>query len=300
MSMNKLIVFSLAVGLVAISLLSAQAFAAPPADKGKPSGGGGGKASTPLGIDVSWPQCGKKLPTDFAFAIVGVNGGLASTPNECLADQLAWAHENAEGGTKQPNVQLYVNTANPVEHIGEKGFVTWPQNNDLLARTDDTNPYGTCDGTNTAACIWMYGYERAYHDVNVIFADAAKAAKVDADPTRYTWWLDIEMENSWLYGNTEADHKQNIAALEGMKTYFETAGIENIGLYAYGPHWQQLFGTQEGQYNSLAGLPNWRPGGASQDTAQAACDARPLTTDGEVVLTQYVFKNLDRNISCIG
>src|SRR5699024_2217769 len=27
------------------------------------------------GLDVSWPQCDAELPDEFAFAIVGVNGG---------------------------------------------------------------------------------------------------------------------------------------------------------------------------------------------------------------------------------
>src|ERR671920_2353469 len=36
-----------------------------------------------LGNDVSWPQCNKALPEDPAFAIVGVNNGLANTTNPC-------------------------------------------------------------------------------------------------------------------------------------------------------------------------------------------------------------------------
>ena len=44
--------------------------------------------STAIGYDVSWPQCGKSLPSDHAFGIVGVNGGTAANTNPCLSDQL--------------------------------------------------------------------------------------------------------------------------------------------------------------------------------------------------------------------
>ncbi|WP_461172912.1 hypothetical protein [Arthrobacter sp. Z1-9] len=51
---------------------------------------GEGNQST-LGTDVSWPQCNNNLPTGQAFAIVGVNNGLANNTNPCLKEQLKWA-----------------------------------------------------------------------------------------------------------------------------------------------------------------------------------------------------------------
>src|SRR5687767_1740342 len=72
----------------------------------------GGAAMAQIGYDVSWPQCGKSLPTGHAFGIVGVNDGIASTTNSCLGALLQWAHR-ASGATAQPKAQLYVNTANP-------------------------------------------------------------------------------------------------------------------------------------------------------------------------------------------
>src|SRR3712207_9481620 len=48
-------------------------------------------ANAEVGHDVSFPQCGDPLPDDPAFAVVGVNGGLATRPNPCLAEQLARA-----------------------------------------------------------------------------------------------------------------------------------------------------------------------------------------------------------------
>ena len=54
----------------------------------------------PVGYDVSWPQCAQTLPTVLAFAVVGVNGGLATTTNPCLSSQLAWA-AGAVGQTRE-------------------------------------------------------------------------------------------------------------------------------------------------------------------------------------------------------
>ena len=115
------------------------------------------------GNDVSWPQCGRALPKGQTLAIVGVNNGLANTTNPCLDTQLAWAR-TSKGGTGQPLVALYVNTANP----GEAGS-WWPTSN-TYGGTTVTNPYGECsDESNAygAACSYMYGYAKAYDDVHI-------------------------------------------------------------------------------------------------------------------------------------
>src|SRR5438105_13852995 len=54
-----------------------------------------------VGNDISYPQCGKTLPTKQAFGIVGVNGGIATTTNGCLTTQLKWAARST-GVTDQP------------------------------------------------------------------------------------------------------------------------------------------------------------------------------------------------------
>jgi len=43
------------------------------------------QGSGPAGNDVSYPQCGKTLPSGQAFGIVAVNEGLANNTNPCLA-----------------------------------------------------------------------------------------------------------------------------------------------------------------------------------------------------------------------
>ena len=89
--------------VLAAAAAAVLAFAALPAEAATAPGPGN---------DVSWPQCGKALPKGQTFGIVGVNNGLANTTNPCLGTQLTWAG-TSKGGTGQPLVALYVNTANP-------------------------------------------------------------------------------------------------------------------------------------------------------------------------------------------
>ena len=108
-------------GVTVVLLLvgtAATAGAAPPA------------AST--GYDVSYPQCGRRLPTAGAFAVVGVNGGLPYSANPCFTTQYQWAATSS--GSKGPKASLYMNTANP----GPAVSTHWP--------TGQQTPQ-VCDGT---------------------------------------------------------------------------------------------------------------------------------------------------------
>jgi hypothetical protein len=253
---------------------------------------------TPLGIDVSWPQCGAKLPTNHAFGIVGVNGGLATTTNECLKEQLVWANK-AIGGTKQARVQLYVNTANP----GGLGTASWPTTNVDSRNVLAPNPYGVCDGTDSLACAWQYGWNRAVEDVYDRFLPAVSQTTLDKNPASYIWWLDVETENTWKGEYpaipTTFDFSSNAAVLEGMTAYFADGVGAKVGLYSTGAQWSKIVGNAVASDSNLIGLDNWRPGGASLTTAKQACTAKPLTTGGKVVLTQYIANSLDYNYSCI-
>src|ERR687885_1523697 len=153
--------------------LGAAALAAASLTLGAPAVAADPGEDAEVGHDVSFPQCDDPLPDDPAFAVVGVDGGLATRPNPCLAEQLAWAAEETTGAVAaQPRLQLYVNTANPgqVRHQ----VTTWPGH----GRT----PYGRCQGTNSRACSWQYGWQRAAVTVTEFFAPAAEAAGVDPDP----------------------------------------------------------------------------------------------------------------------
>lgn len=246
-----------------------------------------------LGNDISWPQCGKTLPTNQAFGIVGVNGGLATTLNPCLVEQLRWAARST-GVTSQPKIQLYVNTANP----GGLGTASWPTSNVDPLGNIAPNPHGVCTGGDTIACAWQYGWNRAVEDVNQWFIPAAQAAGIDRNPTNYVWWLDVETENTWKLDNSAFSHASNTANLEGMTAYFKTLNAK-VGLYSTGYQWGQIVGNAVGASSNLIGLDNWRPSGTSLQNAKANCSATPLTLAGKVTLTQYISKNLDYNHSCI-
>ncbi|MEO5499173.1 MAG: hypothetical protein ABIR46_01585 [Candidatus Saccharimonadales bacterium] len=248
--------------------------------------------ATPLGIDVSYPQCGKTLPTNHAFGIVGVNGGLATTTNPCMAEQLKWA-DKALGTTSQDKVQLYVNTANP----GGLNTGSWPKSDVDSAGVSQVNPYGVCDGRDSLGCAWMYGWNRALEDDTDRFQPAANQAGLSTQAVDYVWWLDVETENTWKTTTNEFSSRSNVAVLEGMTAYFGSVNAR-VGLYSTAYQWNTIVGSSVTPDSNLKGLPNWRPGGASLKTAKDACNATPLTANGTVVLTQFVSKGLDYNYVC--
>jgi hypothetical protein len=235
------------------------------------------------GWDISHPQCGTRLPTAPDFAVVGVNGGLASAANPCLAGQLAWA-AGSGAVPGQPDLQLYLNTADPGQLRDQVS--TWPS-------TGGT-PYGGCDGGNSRACSWQYGWQRAAQSVSAFFAPAAQAAEVDGDPARYTWWLDVETANTWQSGS--AGQARNRAALEGMAAYLSTRGAR-VGVYSTGRQWEQVVGDVPPD-STLTGLPSWVAGASSAEEARDACAGDPLVPGGDVVLAQYVTASVDADIRC--
>ena len=242
-------------------------------------------APTTVGYDVSYPQCGKSLPSDRAFAVVGVNGGLSTKANPCLSTQLAWAARSSGAVSAQPRAQVYLNTANPGEVRSQ--ITTWPNTG--------TNRYGTCDGSNSSACSYEYGWERATNSVVSFFTPAAQAARLDTDPATYTWWLDVETMNTWQSGSSAA-LARNRATLEGMTDYLVSRGA-SVGLYSTSYQWSQIAGTVPAT-STLAGLPSWLAGASSLKGAKANCSNPALVPGSEVTMTQYVQSGWDRNRSC--
>jgi hypothetical protein len=243
-------------------------------------------AVTTVGYDVSYPQCGTSLPSARAFALVGVNGGLSTKANPCLATQLRWAARSNGSVTTQPKAQLYLNTANPGELRAQ--VATWPK--------AGSTPYGSCAGGNDQACSWQYGYERAQNTVVSYFSPAARTAGVDTLPSRYTWWLDVETENTWQSGSTDA-LARNRATLEGMTAYLLSRG-GRVGLYSTSYQWGVIVGSVPSTSN-LVGRNSWLAGASTLTQAKSNCTRTPLVPGGRVTLTQYVPSALDRNYSCI-
>jgi hypothetical protein len=240
---------------------------------------------TRVGYDVSHPQCDTDLPPVRAFAVVGVNGGLSTRANPCLAEQLTWAAGSSGGDHEQPATQLYLNTANPGQLLAL--ITTWPQRG--------VTPYGSCEGTNSAACSWQYGWERARNSVVSFFSPAARAARMDSQPSRYTWWLDVETMNTWQSGGDEA-RDRNRAALEGMTAYLVSRDAR-VGIYSTGRQWSEIVGTVAGD-SPLASRDSWLAGSSSRADAVAACSDPALVPRGEVTLTQYVRDGLDHDHAC--
>ncbi|WP_458780108.1 hypothetical protein [Arthrobacter sp. D3-16] len=238
---------------------------------------GEGKQST-LGNDVSWPQCGKDLPAGQAFAIVGVNNGLANNTNPCLQEQLEWA-ATSSGNSAQPEVSLYVNTANP----GSSGS-WWPSSNEYPIGSAVHNPYGSCGEKDYGrACAYMYGYAKAWDDAYI---------RGISNPSDYVWWLDVETENSW-----STDKDANRAVLEGMTDFFQSIDVKDVGIYSTGLQWSRIVGTVNNSSN-LYSLPSWLAGARTVTGAKANCSDPPLTAGGEVMLTQFVTRKFDYNYSC--
>jgi len=234
-------------------------------------------SSAITGNDVSYPQCGKTLPSRAAFGIVGVNGGKASTLNPCFPRQIAWAKASV-GGTMQPLAAVYVNTGNPGDvYVTNPSLVSyWP--------TTGPNSFGTCTGGNTAACAYEYGKYMAGKD-------AAFVAKSDGS-TIFTYWLDVEIGNSWSVNTLN-----NRADLIGMVDYFHGIGSP-VGLYSTSYQWRQIAGTATYSGSPLAGLQSWLPGAQSLSAARSNCLLPALTPNGTVTLTQYVSGGLDNDYSC--
>ena len=243
------------------------------------------------GYDVSYPQCpAQNLPTGQAFGVVGVNGGIATTPNNCLSTELSWAWKSSGALSSQPKAQVYLNTANP----GQSPGATWPHSG--------STPYGDCKptstgtGANSNACSWQYGWERAQNDVTTILTPAASSAGVDTNPASYTWWLDVETTNTWQTGSSQA-LARNRATLEGMNAYLTLQGGATVGVYSTSTQWHQIAGYP-GSGSTLYHLDSWLAGATTFSGARANCAKKPLLAGGQVLLAQYVVNNLDHDVSC--
>jgi hypothetical protein len=231
--------------------------------------GGGGNGGTPHGYDVSYPQCASALPTDAAFAIVGVNGGRVFSVNSCLANQIAWA-----GGARG---ELYANTGNPGPALSS----FWP--------TGQTTPR-FCDPANTdsADCAFDYGFNAAQHSYQTA-ATAYAQLGLGSSPTTTRWWLDVETSNSW-----RSDTSLNVAALQGEVAYLrDVVGITRIGFYSTQLQWNTITGGSL-VFNAN---PSWVAGASTLKAARDRC-GRPAFTGSAVVYAQYPYQGLDANLAC--
>lgn len=254
---------ALAVAIPLVLLGSGPALAKPPV-----------KSTTPATYDVSYPQCGGSLPSNANGGIVGVNDGIVLKANPCLATEWAWA---TKATTYAP--AFYANTGNP----GPAYSSHWPAGQTLPQ---------ACDGTNSTACSYDYGWNAAKDS----YADAAA---VTSTPSGFTWWLDVETGNSWetlesAYGQTATAKANDTAALQGAADALRDSGVATVGVYSTSYQWGQITG---GTGTQFATAPAWVAGTGSLSTAQSNCTTVSFTGGG-ITLTQYAKSGYDADYHC--
>lgn len=269
------------VGCLAPTLLAAPAEAAP--------------SQPAIGNDISWPQCGGSYPSGQDFGIVGVNGGMPEDANPCLGSELGWA-AGSLGASAQPDVSLYVNTADPGDVDANGSPVSdWP------APSSPVNtPDGTCTATttvatgngstvvgdNTPGCAWYYGAQRGNQDMAWLAGASSSAAGA------YPWWLDVETGNTWQGG--PSGQAMNMAVLQGLVAALQAGGVGSIGVYSTSLQWGEITGG--GAPGDLSGLPVWLPGATDVTSAEANCYASSFT-GGPIRLTQWT-QTYDEDAAC--
>ena len=299
---------------IVLAAVAPAAFAAKGGSKG---GGGGGGGTSTTGNDVSYPQCGHTLPTGEAFAVVGLNGGLANDLNPCFGpsatypsyqqSELYWAVSSTTGASSQPRASLYVNTGDPGNMYQGSRIGDWPT-------SGGNATYGSCTtttvttangpatvGQNSPACAWQYGYDRGAQDAVWLTqgADSVNARQsqlsVPDQAGAYPWWLDVESANSWQTGSS--GQAMNVADLQGMVAALQAAGATKIGAYSTSAQWGPITGgTTTSASGSLFGMPDWVPGATTLSGAVADCSLASFTA-GSVLVTQWVSR-LDGDYSC--
>ncbi len=237
-----------------------------------------------IGFDVSYPQCGAKLPTKGDFAVVGVTGGLPFSANPCLASQFGWA--NSRG-----NAALYMNTANPAP----RSSYYWP-----ASGSSDPAICRDNNSVSDSGCAYDYGWHAAAAALEVAKKELGSTASAVA------WWLDVETANSWN-GTAAA----NAADLQGSIDYLRSQNIPVVGIYSTNYQWELITGgysvasassylaAWNGAFvpqNPIGQSPAWVAGLSSLKRAQANCGSS--FNGGQTVLAQYRTNGLDGDYAC--
>jgi hypothetical protein len=244
----------------------------PPTPDPTPAPTPGPRIASPLGVDVSWPQCNDDLPKSFGFAIVGVNRGRTFSVNGCLTEQLEWAGQDAD---------VYLNTGNPGPHLSR----FWPvgQSDPVACERDDDD---------SRECAYLYGWNAAADGYERVLDAHVALGWADADDDRVdidaTWWLDVETANTWRH-----DRSLNVVTLHGAVDFLESMDVAEVGFYSTPLMWWRVtHGT-----DAFADHAAWHAGGHSRAGAEDRCDGEGFT-GGELRMVQWVENGLDRNVRC--
>ena len=235
-----------------------------------------------VGFDISYPQCGRALPSAPGFGVVGVNHGHSFSTNPCLEGELRWVV-----GEPSAARAFYVNTGAP-----GPGDPHWPR------RQREPRE---CRGANSTLCAYDYGW----NSTRASFASVLRALLHRHTPTPRVvatsarWWLDVEVANpweSWLagYGPSHHSHLVDQSAVLGSLAYLRSQGVSYVGIYSSVPMWGALMGRSA---KTFASVPVWIPGSASLPEAVLNCATKSFT-GGFVAMTQYPSRGYDGDYRC--
>lgn len=242
--------------------------------------------------DVSYPQCGRVMPGNADHTIIGVDGGYTFANQPCLLQLVQWAHQ-----VTKRTPAFYINTGNP----GPGGSAFWPIGQQVPKPCTAAKP-------NSQGCSYDFGWNSAVHSFRkgVAAEKAARhiswtAAHANVTDASTSWWLDVEMGNSWQtlkFGQTLATQKNDVQALGGAVDALKASGVHNVGIYATVFQWGQITGGPAVTGNRFANTLAWLAGYHTRAEASTGCHDRTFS-GGPVVLTQYgPENNLDLDFAC--
>ena len=163
-----------------------------------------------FGWDISYPQCGGPKPGgEFAYAIIGVNGGRAFKYNKCLAEQWQWARANGAAG-------IYVN-------------VHFPRSAEELAKGATSDRQPDCAPGALACVAYNFG-------LNGLRDSLAYATSQGVDAPFV--WLDVEQLNYWY-----PEPAFNAVVLRGAVDAANEAGI-GVGIYSTPYQYGKIAGNE--------------------------------------------------------
>ena len=260
---------SVAVGAAGVAPASADdATAVPPAQA----------TAVPAGVrgaDISWPNCptgmgvpgrrtkGLPLPTAKAqYIVIGLTNGRAFTRNPCLAQHLEVAR------TRDLPVSAYT-------------MLSYPNAAERAAH-GTSGPFGTATYPDRIANV---GYAQAAFALDTMAAAGFPSPFV---------WIDVEPRAERRWSRVVAN---NQALIRGALQAATDRGIGS-GIYTYALAWRQITGGM------ILDVPLWAPGhsrartfsGRMRQTVESC--ARVGFTGGPLVLTQWVWRNRDHNVTC--